>query len=130
MAVQISDALVMVNNVPVAVTPNSVVFDEGLGEQMIRAASVGGGQVEQVYSRDVSTQFSTVKFDMPATIDNVAAARSWKANRNQNLVQISGRTPEGTLTRTFTQAAILNSYEVALGSDTNVSIEFKANPAV
>lgn len=130
MSVQLSNATVTVNNSVVAITPNSLAFTEGLGEQMIRAASAGGGEVDQVFSEDVETQFSTVKFDIPATIENIELAREWKVNKNQNLVQVSGRTPEGTLTRSFSQAAIVNDYEVALGADTNISIEFRSNKAV
>lgn len=130
MAVQLANALVTVNNDPVAIIPNSLMFTEGLGEQSIRAASVGGDQTEQIYSDDIESNFSTISFEIPATIENIAKAREWKTNKNQNVVQVLGSTPEGSMTRTFTQAAFLNNYEVALGSDTNIPIEFKANPAV
>lgn len=130
MGVQVSDPLVAVNNDPVAVVPNSVMFTEGLGEQSIRAASAGGGQTEQIFSNNIESNFSTVKFSMPATIENIAKAREWKSNRNQNVVQITGRTPEGRVSRSFTQAAILNDYEVGLGTETNVDMEFKSNPAI
>ena len=130
MTTQLADALVTVNNVPVAIMPNSLVFTEGLGEQVIRAASAGGGQVEQIYSNNIESNFSMVNFAIPATVDNIAAARQWKTNKNQNVVTVQGQTPEGTVTRTFTQAAILNDYEVALGSETDIPVEFKANPAV
>ena len=130
MSTQLADALVLINNDPVAIIPNTLTFTEGLGEQTIRAASLGGGQVEQVYANNIESNFSTVKFEIPATVENIAAARSWKTNKNQNVVQIVGSTPEGSITRTFTQAAILNDYEIGLGSDTNVPMEFKSNPAV
>lgn len=130
MATQLADALVTVNNVPIAIMPNSLVFTEGLGEQVIRAASAGGGQVEQIYSNNIESNFSMINFAIPATVDNIAAARQWKANQNQNVVTVQGQTPEGSVTRTFTQAAILNDYEVALGSETDIPVEFKANPAV
>lgn len=130
MSIQLSNPVVMVNNVQVAVTPNSVKFTEGLGEQSIRAASTGGGQVEQVYSKDVSTQFSSVMFDMPSTVDNIANQRQWKINENQNVIQIMGSTPEGSVSRTFTGAALLNDTEVGLGADTDISLEFKTNPAI
>lgn len=130
MSEQLANALVTVNNDPVAIIPNTLKYTEGKGEQKIRAASVGGEQVEQVYSNDIETNFSQVMFEIPATVDNIAKARQWKTNKNQNIVQVVGQTAEGSLTRSFTQAAILNDYEVELGSETNVSIEFKANPAV
>lgn len=130
MATQLANPVVMVNNVQVAVKPNSVIFDEGLGEQKIRAASTGGNQVEQVYSEDVESNFGMVKFEMPSTIDNIANQRAWKINKNANLIQLMGTTPEGDFSRTFTQAAVLNPIEVPLGSDTDISLEFKTNPAI
>jgi len=130
MAVQLADATVMVNNSAVAIIPNSLVFTEGLGEQSIRAASAGGGSVEQIYSNNIESNFSMVRFDIPATVENIENAKDWKRNKNQNLVQIMGRTPEGKVSRSFSQAALLTDYEVALGSETNITIEFKSNPAI
>ncbi len=130
MSVQLSDPLVTVNNNPIAIIPNTVKYTEGKGEQTLRAASLGGGNTEQVYAHNVETNFSMVMFEMPSTVDNINQAREWKTNLNQNLVQIAGSTPEGQITRTFSQAAILNDYEVELGSETNITVEFKSNAAV
>jgi hypothetical protein len=130
MGVQLANPTVSVNNDAVSIMPNSLRFTEGLGEQTTRAASGGGGNVEQIYSENIETNFGKVMFDIPATVGNIALAREWKANGNQNLVQIAGRTPEGTVTRTFTQAALLNDYEVALGADTVISLEFTSNQAI
>jgi hypothetical protein len=128
--INLSDCTVMVNNEVIPIIPNSLKFNEGLGEQSIRAASGGGGNVVQVYSNNIESNFAMVSFDIPSTIETVAKAREWKTNKNANLVQISARTSEGKFTRTFTQAALLNNYEVALGSDANIAIEFKSNPAI
>jgi len=128
---QLADAAILVNNEVVSVTPNSVEFDEGLGEQKIRAVSVGGGQTEQVYARDVETNFSSVKFSLPTTPDNVKLARSWKTNANQNVVAIAGSTSDGkTMTRTFTQAALVGNYKIPIGSEADIEIEFMANTAI
>lgn len=130
MSEQISNASVVINNSPVAISPNTLTFTEGLGEQAIRAASSGGEQTEQVYSDNVEMRYSTIKFEMPSTLENIALARDWKVNKNQNLVQISGRTVDGTLTRTFSQAALLGEHEVPLTTDGNIALEFRANPSV
>lgn len=130
MGVQLANPTVSVNNDAVSIMPNTLKFTEGLGEQTTRAASGGGGNVEQIYAENIETHFGKVMFDIPATVGNIALARQWKSNGNQNLVQVAGRTPEGTVTRTFTQAALLNDYEVALGSDTVISLEFTANQAI
>lgn len=130
MGVQVANAAVIVNNNVVAVVPNSVKYTEGLGEQEIKAASTGGGQSEQIYSENIENNFSMISFDVYNTVEAIDLARQWKANRNQNLVQVAGKTVEGNITRTFSQAAILNDYEVGLGSDTVISLEFKSNPAI
>lgn len=127
----LSDPSVVVNNEPIAIVPNSVKYTEGAGEQKMRAASTGGGNATQVYSDDVETNFSMVAFAIFNTPEFINLARTWKKNRNQNVVVISGKTANGDkLRRTFNQAAILNDYEVNLGSDTTVELEFQSNPAV
>jgi len=122
---------VIVNDEPVSIVPNSVVFTEGKGEQKTRAASTGGGEVEQIYSEDVETNFSMVKFQVYNTSDNIKLVRAWKSNRNQNVVEIASKTADGdTLERSFQNAGILNDYEVPLGSETVIEVEFKSDAAV
>lgn len=128
--IQLADAAVVVNNEAVAIMPNTLMFKEGLGEQNVRAASVGSGKVEQVYARNVETSVGAVKFELPTTPENIKLARAWKANQNQNVVQVAGSTPEGEVTRTFTGAALVTDYEVNVGSETSIEVEFHTNPAI
>ncbi len=128
--IQLTDATVVVNNEAVGVVPNSVAFTEGLGEQTLRPVSVGDGKVEQVYAQNLETSMSTVKLSLHATVDNVALALAWKNNRNQNVVQIAGSTADGDMTRTFTGAALTANYEVPIGTEANIEIEFMANTAI
>ena len=130
MSVQLSDATLMVNNEVWAIVPNSLVFTEGQGEQKIKAASIGGGKVEQVFSNDVETSFAMVKVELHTTTDNIQNTKIAKANGNRNVVQIFGSTQDGQLTRTFTQASIVGDPEKALGVDGSIAIEFKSNPAI
>jgi len=130
MGTQISNVAVMVNNEIVAIKPNTLAFTEGFGEQEIMGAAAGGSQIEQIFSDDIETHFSMVKFDLPSTISNIKAARTWKANGNANLVQISARVAGENMTRSFTQAAVTGDYEVGLGSDQVISLEFKSNAAI
>lgn len=128
--IQLSDASVVVNNEPAPVIPDSVKLREGLGTQKMRTVSIGGGEVEEVYANSLEDKLGAVMFDMPSTPETIALARKWKLLKNQNVVQIIGTTPEGTVTRTFARAAILNDYEIAIGSESNISIEFKSRQAV
>ena len=123
---EIADASVLANNEVVDVIANSISFTEGKGEQLIRPVSRGRGAVGQVFSRNVEMNFSTLKFSMPTTADNVTLARGWKTNANTNVFQVVA---EG-MTRTFTQAAVTNDYEVNIGSEGDIEIEVKSNAAI
>jgi len=129
--IPIANPQVTVNNEPVVIVPNTCAYTEGKGEQNVRAGSAGGGQVVQVVTENVESNFSMVKFEIYPDPESIELARSWKSNRNQNVVTVSGTNPEGkSIRRTFNQAIITNNYEVALGSDTTVSLEFQSQPAV
>lgn len=131
MSIQLSNVQLSINNDVVGHVANTVTYTEGFGEQQVRAESIGGGRVNQVYSDNVEGKFSTVKFSVMPHIQNIEKARDWKVNRNQNVVEISGRTDDGEiLSRTITQAALINDYEVAIGSDTNIDLEFMGNQAI
>jgi len=128
--IQLSDATFIVNDEAIATIPNSITFTEGLGEQSVKAASIGGGAVEAIYSNDLQSAFSMVKADIPSTPENIDLARTWKLNRNNNVVQIVGETIEGTVTRTFARAALTSNYEIGIGSESAITIEFKALTAI
>lgn len=129
--IQLTDAAVVANNEAVGIMPNSLAYTEGFGEQDVRAVSVGDGKTEQIFARNLETSFSMLKFELPTTPENIALARSWKANGNQNVFQIAGATPDGgAVTRTFTQAVVVNDYEVGIGTETTIPIEIKSNAAI
>lgn len=133
MSTALANPTVVVNNVTIAVVPNSVKYTEGLGEQNMRAASSGGGSVEQVFSRNIENNFSMVSFSVFNSPANIATARVWKTNENQNVISISGTVTDNgvssTFSRSFTNAAILNNYEVNLGADTEIELEFQSDAA-
>jgi len=124
---QISDPSVQINNVAVAVVPNSVEYTEGFGEQNVKVQTAGGGVLQQVFENNVETNIGSVKFQLFSTADNVALARSWKAAGNQNVVTISAVTPDGSVNRTFTNAAITNDFSVSLQADGTIELEWMAD---
>ena len=129
--IQLADAALIANDESVGVNANSIKFTEGLGERKMRAVSVGGGKVEQIYANDVESAFSKLTFELPTTPENIELVKRWAANQNQNVFQIAGTTPDGgELTRTFTQAAVTNDYEVEIGSEGNISVEVMSNAAM
>ncbi len=126
MANALSNPTVVVNNLATPIVPNSFTFTEGLGEQTIRTQSSGGGSVEPVFSENVETNKSMVKFSVFNTAENIDLVKTWKQNKNANAISVTG---EG-LTRSFSGMALISNYEVNLGSDTTIDIEFEGQPAI
>ena len=128
MSTQLNDIAILVNNQQIAYTADSLSWKDGFGEYGVRNAVVGGGQTEQVFSKDLSTKFGMVKFSLPSTIDSESFKRAWKSNDNNNVVELIG--PSGSnFTKIFTQASILEDPETNAATDGNIEIEFRSNPA-
>ncbi len=133
MGIALANPQVVVNNDPQTIKPNSLSFTEGFGEQVVRAASGGGASVIQILADDITDNFSEVKFSLDNTIENINLARSWKQQPGQNVIHVTGQITDGTNTaifsRSFTHATLTNNYDIALGADTQIDLEFKSDPA-
>lgn len=124
----ISTPSVIINNLPIAIIPNSLTFTEGFGEQTMRTQSAGGGSVDVVYSVNAESLMSKVTFEIINTDQNIALARNWKSNSNDNAISlIDSRTG---FARNFSNMALTSDYEVSLGADTTITVEFMGNPGV
>ncbi len=128
MAVQMNDITILVNNNAIAYTADSLAWVDGFGTYAVRNAIIGGGETEQVFSKDLATKVGMVKFSIPTTAENDALKREWKSNDNNNVVELIG--PGGSnFTKIFTLASILDDPESSAATDGNIEIEFNANPA-
>lgn len=123
----LSTPTIIVNNEKVSIIPNSFSYTEGFGESTQRAASTGGGRVTTVFTEDVSTKISNPKFKLYNTKENLELARSWKTNKNENVITAND---DDEFTRSFSGAALTNNYEPTLSSDGEIDLEFMSDPAV
>lgn len=132
MPLAISDPSLVINNDPIGIVPGSVRYTEGFGTSSVRAQSTGNGNVSQIYSRDVTTNLSMLKFEMYNDIDSIELARVWKSLLNGNIATVTGIDPitGKTITRTFSKAALINDYEVEFGAESTFELEFQSLPAV
>jgi hypothetical protein len=128
MATQLNDIAILVNNAQIAYEGDSLSWKDGFGEYTVRNAVVGGGQTEQIFSKDLTTKFGSVKFTVPNTEDNAALVREWKNNDNDNVVELVG--PSSTsFSRVFTSAAIIGDPEYNAATDGTIEVEFNTAPA-
>lgn len=120
----ISTGQLIVNNVVVPYVPNTLKFSEGKGEYNQRAAVVGSGSTEVVFSENAESKLSMINFELYPTPENIDLAREWKSAKFSNVVEYIA---DG-VQRTMTSAAIVNDYEVESGGDTTISLEWKGDP--
>lgn len=119
---------VMINNSNMPIVPNSLKFDEGLGEQTLRTQTSGGGAVDQVYAQDVETRMGMVAFQVLPTVENISALRAYKVAGNTNVVTLTDQSTG--FQRTFQLAALTGNYEVNVGADATIDVEFKSLPPI
>jgi len=121
----ISTGQLLVNDVVVPYVPNTFKFTEGFGEYNQRAATVGSGRSEVVFSENAEAKLSMCSFEIYPTAEGIALARQWKSNKGNNVVEYIAK----DMQRTITSCAIINDYENEIGADTVISLEWKGDPA-
>lgn len=124
---------VTVNNEPISIVPNSLEFQEGLGEQTTRTQSAGGGSVETVYFDNDESKIGMVKFKIfSSTVAGGTSApdlvRGWKTNGNANVITISEN--GGGFERTFNNASLNSNYTISVGSEAEIEVEFMSDQAI
>ena len=122
---KIYDPTLIINNFVCAYVPNSLRYFEGLGEQKVRVQTGGGGSIQQVLTEDITKRQTSVKFKVEPTAQNIDFLRAIKSNMDGHVVTISA--PD--LTRTITGAILVTNYEVGLGMDEEIEVEFVGNAA-
>jgi len=128
MATQMNDITILVNDVQIAYTSDTLTWKDGFGDYSIRNAIVGGGQTEQIFSKDLASKFGMVKFSFPTTAENDGLKRDWKSADNANVVELVGPVGSG-FTKVFTLAAIIGDPEASAATDGDIEIEFQSNPS-
>lgn len=126
MATFLSNPTLTVNNLVISIVPNSFSYTPGKGEQTMKVQSAGGGSTQTVFSDNVETKLSTVKFQVYTTNDTAGDVDIWKTNKNLNTITAT----ENDFTRSFTGAALLNDPEIKAGSEGTIDLEFTSNPAI
>ncbi len=124
---KISNPSLVMNNLAISIVGNSFSYTEGLGEQDVVVQSAGGNSIQTVFTDNVEMRYSDIKFDMQGTQENIDLIRAWKINENNN--GMTGTDRDGWK-RTFNSVVLTSNYEVGLGSDTVISLEFKSDPAI
>jgi hypothetical protein len=126
--IAISVPSVTINNQTIGIVPNTLTYTEGFGDQSVVTQSGGNGSIETVYYDNAENKRTMVSFELRNTAENIALARGWKTNLNQNTITVSDNNAD--FQRTVRNAALTNDYEVNLQSDGTISLEFYGDQTV
>jgi hypothetical protein len=123
MARTLSNPVVEVNDVVIAIVPNSIAYKEGQGNRSVRAQSAGGNAIEIVTSEDAETKKSMCKFQLENTAGNLNAVKQWMSNQT-NTIRLS----EGDVVVPFRQMVVTEEPERSIGADGNLEVTFEGAP--
>ena len=128
----LSNPSVLINGTPFPVLGNSVSFTEGQPEATIRTQIVGNNVVQD-YTENFETAMSVFKCSFLSTAEQIEQVRAFRQLKNTNIITLTATETvsgvESPIRRTFTNASITNQYEVALGSDVQVDLEWMSDQA-
>lgn len=126
MAKNLANPTLVINNLAVFVVPNSISFREGTGEQTV-SVQAAGNTTQSVFSKNLETNMSFLKFSLRNTPENIELVSEWKNLENANAATLTG---EGGFSRAFNNVAVTNDVDVNLGADVTIDIEMMGDPAI
>lgn len=123
---QLANPVVRLNNIPIPIIPNSLKVIEGYGDQVVKALSIGNGNVVTIYHENVENKVACIKFQIPAQIDSLEYMAEAKEFKNQNTITLAD---DNGYERAFNNCVLTSNYEVNIGAEQNTDIEFYGDPA-
>ena len=120
----IFDPQIRLNNTTIAKVGNTATLDTGDPESMNSPQTSGNGEVEMVYSEDITTKYSTFKFSLYSTVENIDLVSEVKKDRNNNYITINSEQGNYVLK----DAALINKPEFALENEGMAELEFHCKP--
>ena len=125
MARTLSNPTVEVNDDPIRIVPNSLVYKTGQGDKAVKAQSGGGNDIETVVTENAETKVSMVKFKLFNTEQNLAIVKIWMAGFS-NTIELS----EGSTAESFRGMVVTTEPERNIGADGDLEITFEGQPSL
>ena len=121
----LANPIVTVNDVNIAIKPNSFSYTDGFGERNVRPQTNGPNVVENVVTENPETELSMCKFMLISTDDNANIVRTWLNNLDNNTITAV----QGSFSRSFRRGTVINNPEIAISQDGEIEVEFKCEKA-
>lgn len=121
----LSNPTVEVNDVILAIIPNSLSYKVGSGNKSVKPQSAGGNSIEIVVTEDAETKISMVKFKLRNTATNLQLVKDWGI-----LFSSTIKMYEDQISESFRDMVITNEPERSIGADGELEIEWEGAPAL
>lgn len=121
----LANPTIEVNDVPIAIVPNSFSFKTGKGDKAVSTQSAGGDAIEVVITENAETKKSMVKFKLKNTASNLQAVKDW-SDLFANTITVS----EQEITESFRDMVITTEPERMIGADGELEIEWEGAPSL
>lgn len=121
---QLSTVQLVVDNDPVSYVPNTLSYNEGLGEQTVKSQNA-----TLTNAVNLETLVGMVKFDLTSTIENINLAKKWKTQGKSSAGALISMASGKSFSKSFTNMALTNNYEIPLSQDGQFTLEFSGSPA-
>lgn len=121
----LSNPTVEVNDVTIAIVPNSLSYKNGSGDKKVFTQSSGGNGVQIVITEDAETKKSMVKFKLYNTAANIQLTKDWGVLFS-NTISIS----EDQISESFQDMVIVTEPEKNIGADGDLELEFEGAPSL
>lgn len=122
---------VRINNVTIAIIPNSFTSNLGVGEVTTRVVSSGGNSVEPVHTVNAESKIGKMSFEVETSPSNIKAIQEWSAAVGRNAISaVEDLGDNGAITLSLTKASLNNDPDLNLSSDGNIMLEWSGAPIV
>lgn len=119
----ISNSTIEVNDVPIAVLGNSVLFKSGAGDKTVRSVTAGGSSIKTVVSEDAETKKSMFQFSVVNNVGSIDLIQEWQANGFNTI-----RHSSPYFVRNFTNMHVITDPEIGGGADGSGQVTFEGDP--
>lgn len=126
-SIALSVASVTINNVALAIVPNSLTYDAGEGEVNVRSAMAGNRAVS-VHTINAETRISKVSFELYNTTELDGQISEWKQAVGGNFISFVATVNGSPVTRSFPGMSLMNAVERTISADGTVSLEWSGDP--
>ena len=126
----LANPAVRINNVTVAIVPNSLKIVLGRGEVTTRAASSGGNSIEMIHAVDAESKVSEWTFDLYPKAVDIKSIPGWKDSVGANAISAVETVDGVPLTFSLAQASLTNDPEIQASADGVISLTWRGAQTV